>query len=285
MKRTTKPKVAHTLPKRKSKWIKSTNNSGLEVNMPDHGYVEGVRTDFVHPIAMRSGDTLQVTATLNFTDEGVTSKVSEPHFAEDIFGQMLDGNHTNPLLLGDEAWQHQAITDILLNVFGPGAFDDSASDTARRVLKFWHEFSVLDGELDFNFTTFPAAKGQMVVCDHIEFSSLCAHHLLPFYGHAHVGYIPNEVQVGLSKIPRLVKQLAHKPQVQENLTQQIADEMKNRLVPQGVMVVVEARHTCMACRGVASHNAMMRTSALKGVFLTNDSARAEFFNLIRGAVL
>lgn len=280
-----KKQTQKTDARSKAKWVKSSNYNGLKVNMPVAGRVEGVRADFEQPVTMQSGDTLQVTATLNFQDDGVIGAVSDPHYAEDIFGKMLDGNHTNPLLLGDHALQEQAITDILLNVFGVDAFDDSANDTAKRVLKFWREFSTAGGVEDFKFTTFPAAGGQMIVCDHIEFSSLCAHHLLPFYGYAHVGYIPNELQVGLSKIPRLVKQLAHRPQVQEQLTQQVADEMKTRLVPQGVMVVIEARHTCMACRGVASHNAVMRTSALKGVFLTNSSAREEFFNLIRGAVL
>lgn len=163
-------------------------------------------------------------------------------------------------------------------------FDDGPMQTAMRVLKYWKEYQGEEEE-DFKFTTFPAEQGQMVVVDHIEFSSLCAHHLLPFYGLAHVGYIPNQLQVGLSKIPRLVGHLAKRPQVQERLGQQIAKELKDRLQPQGVIVALEARHTCMACRGVHSHNAMMRTSVLKGVFLTNSAARDEFFTLMRGSVL
>lgn len=177
---------------------------------------------------------------------------------------------------------------VLCQSFGVEAFDDGVRETARRVLGYYDEYSFRNHPPDympFNFTTFAAEKGQMVTCDHIEFSSICKHHLLPFYGYAHVGYIPGELQVGLSKIPRLVQLLAHRPQVQESLGEQIAKELKDRLQPLGVMVVVEARHTCMACRGVQSHNAMMRTSVLKGVFLTSGDARSEFLTLIRGDVL
>jgi GTP cyclohydrolase I len=172
------------------------------------------------------------------------------------------------------------LADMLTDIFGVEAFDDGAAQTARRVFEMWQEFAP-EHEIPFKFTTFECTDPQMIVCDHIEFSSLCAHHLLPFYGYAHVAYIPAKLQVGLSKIPRLVKWLAKRPQVQEQLTAQIANEMKHRLDAHGVMVVVEARHTCMSCRGVEAHNGMMRTSLPKGVFLSSPAARDEFFELIK----
>jgi GTP cyclohydrolase I len=119
-----------------------------------------------------------------------------------------------------------------------------------------------------------------VVVKEIEFSSVCAHHLLPFYGSAHVAYIPNKLAVGLSKIPRLVDYWASRPQLQERLTDQIAHDLKRRLEAHGVAVVIEARHTCMACRGVRKHNGAMVTSSMLGVFLTASEARQEFLSLI-----
>lgn len=194
-----------------------------------------------------------------------------------------------PEYLAQMIGKEELMEAVLRQHFGVDSFDDGVKQTARRVAGYYREFGTKDEvdylRLPFDFTTFKAEKGQMVTCDHIEFSSMCAHHLLPFYGYAHVGYVPGELQVGLSKIPRLVHHFAHRPQVQERLGEQIAKELKERLNPLGVMVVIEARHTCMACRGVQSHNAMMRTSVLKGVFLTNGDARSEFLTLVRGDVL
>lgn len=168
---------------------------------------------------------------------------------------------------------------ILRDMFPSDIWDDSAERTANRVINAWAEYNPRE-ELDFEFTTFAAEKGQMIIATDIEFSSLCAHHLLPFVGKAHVGYIPNKLQVGLSKIPRLVDHWAKRPQVQERLGAQLGFDLRKRLEPMGVMVVLEARHSCMACRGVRKHNGKMVTSLCLGVFLTNPAARDEFFNLI-----
>jgi len=172
-----------------------------------------------------------------------------------------------------------AIEKIIKSIFGTECWDDSAADTADRVFRFWQEFTPKK-EFDFTFTTFEATANQLIVVDNIDFSSVCAHHLLPYYGKAHVGYVPNQLMVGLSKIPRLVDFWATRPSVQETLTANIASDLKHRLGAMGVAVVIEARHTCMACRGVRKHGGRMITSEMRGIFLTAGEARKEFLSLI-----
>ena len=122
----------------------------------------------------------------------------------------------------------------------------------------------------------------MVVVRDIDFYSLCEHHLLPFFGKAHVAYLPDGKVVGLSKIPRLVDLFARRLQVQERLTQQIAQTLVDTLRPLGVAVVLEGFHLCMAMRGVEKQNAWMTTSAMRGVFREQMKTREEFLQLIRG---
>ena len=122
---------------------------------------------------------------------------------------------------------------------------------------------------------------QMVIVKDIDVFSLCEHHMLPFYGKAHVAYIPNGHITGLSKIARVVDIYSHRPQVQERLTQQIKDCIQETLKPQGVMVVIEAKHMCMQMRGVEKQNAITTTSDFSGVF-NNLNTRQEFMNLLRG---
>lgn len=181
-------------------------------------------------------------------------------------------------------YQPEHLVKVALEVVFSKDFewDDSVADTAQRIVKFWREYRPDLGfdEFPFKLTTFKAKYNQMISVKDIEFSSLCMHHLLPFYGIAHVAYIPNRMQIGLSKIPRIVRHVASRPQVQENMTGQIADVIKHELEAHGVMVVVEARHTCMSCRGVRAYGASMITSDLRGVFLTNPAARDEFLTLI-----
>ena len=122
---------------------------------------------------------------------------------------------------------------------------------------------------------------QMVIVKDIDVFSLCEHHMLPFYGKAHVAYIPNGHITGLSKIARVVDIYSHRLQVQERLTQQIKDCIQETLKPQGVMVVIEAKHMCMQMRGVEKQNAFTTTSDFSGVF-NNLNTRQEFMNLLRG---
>jgi GTP cyclohydrolase I len=120
----------------------------------------------------------------------------------------------------------------------------------------------------------------MVIVKDIEMYSMCEHHMLPFFGHVHVAYVPNGKVVGLSKIPRLVGMLARRLQVQERLTTQIADALVEVLKPEGVLVMIEAEHFCMSMRGVKKPGALTVTSAVRGIFKSNPATRAEAMSLI-----
>jgi GTP cyclohydrolase I len=122
---------------------------------------------------------------------------------------------------------------------------------------------------------------QMVLVKEIEFYSLCEHHLLPFFGKAHIAYIPDGQIVGLSKLPRIVDVFSRRLQVQERLTNEIRDCIQNTLKPKGVAVVMEARHLCMQMRGVEKQSSLTTTSAFSGAFLESEKTRLEFMNLIR----
>src|SRR3954454_5208415 len=134
----------------------------------------------------------------------------------------------------------------------------------------------------FDLTTFPNDEGydELVLARSIPVQSVCAHHLLPFVGVAHVGYLPGERILGLSKLARVVELFARRPQVQERLTQQVADWLQDQLAPRGVGVVVEAEHLCMTVRGVQAPGATTVTSALHGQLRSDAASRAEFFTLI-----
>jgi GTP cyclohydrolase I len=124
---------------------------------------------------------------------------------------------------------------------------------------------------------------EMILCKNLDFYSLCEHHLLPFFGKAHVAYLPNRRIVGLSKIARMVEIFARRLQVQERLTTQIAHTIMSEIEPLGVAVVLEAEHLCMRMRGVEKQNSYVTTSAMLGVFRTNHETRQEFMNLLRNA--
>lgn len=135
----------------------------------------------------------------------------------------------------------------------------------------------------FNEAFFAEEYDEMVVVRDIEFHSLCEHHIIPFFGKAHVAYLPDKRIVGLSKIPRLVDTFARRLQVQERMTKQIAETIMEKLTPHGVAVVVEARHLCMVMRGVEKQHATMTTSHMLGRFRDHQPTRLEFMNLITGS--
>jgi GTP cyclohydrolase I len=128
---------------------------------------------------------------------------------------------------------------------------------------------------------FKAESSEMVIVKDIELYSLCEHHMLPFFGKAHVAYIPDKKIIGLSKIPRIVDVFARRLQVQERLTAQVADALMETLKPLGVAVVIEAAHFCMMMRGVEKQNSQTITSAMRGEFYSDASTRGEFLNLLR----
>lgn len=175
----------------------------------------------------------------------------------------------------DEA---EAAVATLLRYIGEETSRDGLLDTPARVARAWKEMTS-GGDIDVAAIlgrTFDVKHSQMITVPTIRFSSLCEHHVLPFTGTVVVGYIPGEKVVGLSKIPRLVEVFAKRLQVQERLTDQIADAMVEHLKPQGVGVLIRAHHACMGCRGVRQWDATMITNGLRGAILEDASARAEF---------
>jgi len=158
--------------------------------------------------------------------------------------------------------------------------------TPRRVAKAFEEICsgyFKDPKEVLNDALFESTNNEMVVVRNIEFYSMCEHHILPFFGRVHVAYIPDKKVVGLSKIPRMVEVFARRLQIQEQLTEQIADAIMEVVQPKGVGVVIHARHMCMEMRGVKTKHSYTSSSALRGIFL-EEKTREEFFNLINAPV-
>lgn len=182
----------------------------------------------------------------------------------------------------DDERLRRAVREILLAV-GEDPDREGLRETPRRVARAYAElFSGLTEDprrhLD---VTFDEDHTEMVVLRRIPFASVCEHHLLPFTGHAHIGYIPRGRVVGLSKLARLVEGYARRPQVQERLTSELADAIMDELAPDGCGVVISAVHTCMTVRGVQKAGAEMVTSAMRGGFRKRPETRAEFLSIVR----
>jgi len=160
---------------------------------------------------------------------------------------------------------------------------EGMEDTPRRVLKHWATIThgLNQDPQEPLAKTFPCDHDEIVIIKDIPFNSLCEHHLLPFFGVAHVAYIPSGRVVGLSKIPRCLDILASRPQLQERLTDQLAEVINTALQPVGVAVVLSAEHTCMTTRGVLKPGSITVTSCLLGVFREDPAARAEVLGLMK----
>jgi GTP cyclohydrolase IA len=171
----------------------------------------------------------------------------------------------------------QAVTDLLVALGHDPATEDLA-ETPQRVARAYAE---LLAPRTFDATTFPNDEGYdgLVLARDIPFQSLCQHHLLPFHGVAHVGYLPGGRILGLSKLARVVELFAHRLQLQERLTQQVADWLEEQLAPRGVGVVLEAEHLCMSQRGVRAQGSRTVTSALRGQLRDDARTRQEFLAL------
>lgn len=195
----------------------------------------------------------------------------------------LDENR--PLKPYDEAGVERAVRDLLIAV-GEDPDRDGLRETPGRMARAYREmFGGLHMHAeDVLTTTFDAGHSELVIVRDIALYSMCEHHLVPFHGKAHVGYIPNATGriTGLSKIARLVDMYARRPQVQERMTTQIADAMMRLLEPDGVIVVVEAEHLCMSMRGIRKPGASTMTSAVRGSLLRSAASRAEAMSLIVG---
>jgi GTP cyclohydrolase I len=201
-------------------------------------------------------------------------------FDDNLTEQDLEQNGIENEILED------AILQLLKGV-GENPEREGLKYTPKRVARMYSELLNgyhVDPVAMINGALFDITYDEMVLVRDIEFYSLCEHHILPFMGRVHVAYIPDGKVIGLSKIPRIVDMYARRLQVQERMTRQIADFLRDLLRPQGVAVVVEAVHLCSMMRGVKKHDARMTTSAMHGAFRANLATRQEFLdNISRGA--
>jgi GTP cyclohydrolase I len=194
-------------------------------------------------------------------------------------------NGDNSIRRGEEARIITAVAEHMAAVMRElnlDLEDPNFTETPERVAKMYLEmFHGLREGVEPKITTFPNEEDyhHMVIEKEIPFYSMCAHHFVPFYGHAHIAYIPESTIVGLSKLPRILEFYAKRPQLQERLTEQVAEFLWSKLKPQGVMVVIEARHLCVEMRGVKKPGALTTTSALRGCF-ADRMVREEFLALL-----
>ena len=191
----------------------------------------------------------------------------------------LDGEQPDDAdILADDGRVEAAVREILVEI-GEDPDRQGLARTPERVHRMYAELTAgyrVDPERLINGAVFEVDYSEMVIVKDIPFYSLCEHHLLPFFGTASVAYIPRGRVIGLSKIPRVVEMYARRLQVQERLTQQVADFLQERLQPQGVGVVMEATHLCAVMRGVRKPGTIMVTSSVLGIFRSRDKTRAEF---------
>jgi GTP cyclohydrolase I len=178
----------------------------------------------------------------------------------------------------------QEITKLLLSEIGEDPTREGLINTPERVAKAWDFFSQgyrTNVQEIVNDAIFEEDCSEMVVVRDIEFFSMCEHHMIPFFGRCHVGYLPNKKIIGLSKIPRIVDAFSQRLQVQERLTNQIAETLLDILDPVGVGVIMEGRHLCMQMRGVEKQNSFATTSSMLGQFRESPETRSEFLSIIR----
>ena len=194
---------------------------------------------------------------------------------------MTEADPGNPNI--DSTRIERAVREMLLAI-GEDPDRDGLRQTPRRVADMYAElFSGLHEDPErYLETMFDEDHHEMVALRDIPFNSMCEHHLMPFEGRAHVAYIPGGEVLGLSKLARIVDDFAHRPQVQERLTSQIADLLAQKVHVKGCAVVLEAVHTCMTCRGVRKPGSVMVTSALRGLMQSRDRTRAEALSLLHG---
>ena len=176
------------------------------------------------------------------------------------------------------------LTKDLLKEVGENPNREGLLNTPDRVSRSWEYLSKgyrQDIKELINGAIFNEKYDQMVAVKDIEFYSMCEHHLLPFFGHAHIAYIPNGKIIGLSKIPRILDMFARRLQVQERMTQEVASMLNEVLEPKGVAVIIEAQHMCMQMRGVEKRQSYMSTSAMLGIFRDDDKTRKEFLDIVK----
>ena len=203
-----------------------------------------------------------------------------PETSCELANHTPETRHNGPQPVDLESIEQSVRT--ILRAVGEDPNRPGLTDTPRRVARMYAEmFSGLHRDPARHLkVAFPEKYGEMVLVRDITFTSMCEHHLLPFSGVAHVAYIPNGHVTGLSKLARVVEEVSHRPQVQERMTHEIANLLERELDAPGVVVVLEAEHSCMSIRGVRKPGSKTVTSALRGQFKTNQSSRAEVMALI-----
>ncbi len=188
----------------------------------------------------------------------------------------------DPIEIQDQS-ENQLLVRAMLKAIGEDPDREGLQDTPKRVIKSWKQiFAGYGQKVEDILTVFDSENyDQMVLLKDIEFYSNCEHHMQPFFGKAHVAYIPNGKIVGISKLARVVDIFSKRLQNQERLTWQVAEALEKALNPKGIAVVMEGKHFCMMCRGVGKQNSIMKTAEVRGVFRDDLSARTEFYNLIK----
>jgi len=218
-------------------------------------------------------------------DSGSTKAQHEVLYPDKPFYALLTKAHDD--LWIEFPWErnqrnpHESVTDNvsrILQYLGEDVSREGLLETPKRYIKAMEEFL---SPPEFNMTTFQADSQDMIIVDNITFESMCEHHLFPFHGVGHIGYIPTDKMVGISKIPRTLELFSRRLQNQERIGSQVADHLMHHLQPKGVIVILEAAHMCMCMRGVRKPGAMTKTSALRGLFCTDSDLRNEFLQLIK----
>lgn len=213
-------------------------------------------------------------------------EMSNPHGANRTVTTTQDLGYRPgfPTIMEPETAVREAVSQILVCI-GEDPAREGLRDTPRRVANMYGE--LLEGYTQDLDTIVNGARfeveygtGEMVIASEIEYVSMCEHHMLPFTGKAHVAYIPKDRVIGLSKIPRIVDMFSRRLQVQERLTNEIADALEDAIAPAGVMVILEGQHSCAALRGVKKHGMNMTTTAQRGAFQADPALRQEFYRLI-----
>ena len=189
-----------------------------------------------------------------------------------------------PAATVDQGRIRAAVREILAAI-GEDPEREGLRETPERVARMYAELfaGLRKDPREVLQKTFTQKYDEMVLVKDIGFESMCEHHLLPFIGKAHVAYLPNGKIVGLSKLARAVEVLSRRPQVQERMTEEIADLLEQELAPRGVAVILEATHTCMTVRGIRKPDSLCKTSAMRGTFRSNQSTRAELMALVYGS--
>ena len=213
--------------------------------------------------------------------KNTTTDASRDHGS--LAGELSDSNGAPKSPQVDKPRIERAVREILAAV-GEDPDREGLRETPARVARMYAElFSGLHDDPRIHLRKFFTEKyDEMVLVRDISFNSMCEHHMLPFTGVAHIGYIPNGKVVGLSKLARVVESVSHRPQVQERMTEEIANLLIEELDVKGVAVVIEATHSCMTIRGVRKPGSICVTSAMKGIFRSNLSSRSEVMTLIYG---